>query len=183
MYRDQAQPEVADLDQQSVQRRLISQLARNDRLGAIAANPEAAEPVRPPVIEDAIDTDLVVSTTLQAAHARSPPRRTAGLRPGPGKAFSTMTTNSACPVSMSPASPGPVVQRSSLRTTICHPSVGPASFTRTLRKPPRLRVTRRCACGWNLPERALGTTVLPVLRLSLVMPGTPPDTERSCGSY
>src|SRR5215467_9936407 len=97
-----------------MQRRLVGQLARNDRLGAIAANPEAAEPVRPPVIEDAIDTDLVVGTTLRPAHARSPPRRTAGLGPGPGKAFSTMTTKSACPVSMSPASQGPVVQRSSL---------------------------------------------------------------------
>src|SRR5215472_3410889 len=112
MYRDQAQPEVADLDQQSVQRRLIGQLARNDRLGAIAADLEAAEPVRPPVIEDAIDTDLVVGTTLQAAHARSPLRQGASARPGPGKEFSTMTTKSACPVSMSPASREPVVQRS-----------------------------------------------------------------------
>src|SRR5215467_12751210 len=97
-----------------MQRRLIGQLARNDRLVAIAVNPEAAEPVRPPVIEDAIDTDLVAGTTLQAAHARSSPRRAASARSGLGKGYSTMTTKSVCPVTISPAPPGPCVQRSSL---------------------------------------------------------------------
>src|SRR5262249_25539719 len=75
-YRDQAQPEAADLRQDSVQRRLIGEHPRDDCLGALAADLEAAEPVRPPVIEDAVDTDLVAGRPPRAIHARPPVHRT-----------------------------------------------------------------------------------------------------------
>src|SRR6266700_386002 len=79
-YRDQAQPEVADLGQHSVQCGLVREQANDDRLGAVAADLEAAEPVRPPVVEDAVDADLVAGGPPRAVHACSPPRLAASTR-------------------------------------------------------------------------------------------------------
>jgi hypothetical protein len=51
--------------------------------GAVAADLEAAEPVRPPVVEDAVDADLVPGGPPQAVHTCSPPRLAASARPIP----------------------------------------------------------------------------------------------------
>jgi hypothetical protein len=57
--------------QQPAQCALISKRANNDRLRAHALDLETAEPIRPPVMEDAIDQDLV------AAGRTGPPTRAA----------------------------------------------------------------------------------------------------------
>ena len=81
-HRDQAQPKVPDLRQDPVQRGLIGQPSRDDRLRAIIADLEAGEPVRPPVIEDAFDAELVAGRPPEAAHTRSPSAQAAGTGAG-----------------------------------------------------------------------------------------------------
>src|SRR5262249_39472510 len=84
-HRVQGQAEVTDLGQQPVQRGLIGEQAEADCLRAVAADLEAAEPVRPAVIEDALDADLVPARPSWAAHDCSPPRLAAGAWAGPGR--------------------------------------------------------------------------------------------------
>ena len=84
-HRDQGQAEIADPGQQPVQRALIREQASDDRLRAVAADLEAAEPVRPPVIEDAVDADLVPGGTPRVAHACSSPRLAAIAIPPVGR--------------------------------------------------------------------------------------------------
>src|ERR1700733_1207405 len=71
-HRDQAQPEVADLGQQPVPCGLIGKQGNDDRLRAVAAELEAAEPVRPLVVEDAVDADLVAGGPPRAPHVCPP---------------------------------------------------------------------------------------------------------------
>jgi hypothetical protein len=73
-HRDQGQPEVTELGQQAVQCRLIGERARNDRLGAVPGDLEAAEPIRPMVIEDTVNADLVPARPSWVAHGRPPAR-------------------------------------------------------------------------------------------------------------
>src|SRR5262249_29621275 len=72
--RDQAEPEVADLGQQPVQRGLIFERPGYDGLRVPAFDLQAAEPGRPAGVENALDADLVAG-----AH-RCPFRRTPGFR-------------------------------------------------------------------------------------------------------
>lgn len=58
-YQGQAQPEVPDLGQHAVQCRLVGEQADDDGLRAAVAELEAAEPIRPLVVEDTVDADLV----------------------------------------------------------------------------------------------------------------------------
>src|SRR5262249_59028191 len=58
-YRDQEQPEVANLRQQPVQGGLIGDRARDDGFFPVAADLEILEPGGPPPVEDALDPDLV----------------------------------------------------------------------------------------------------------------------------
>ena len=58
-YQGQAQPEAPDLGQHAMQCRLVGEQADDDGLRAVVAELEAAEPVRPLVVEDAVDADLV----------------------------------------------------------------------------------------------------------------------------
>src|SRR6266581_7409084 len=73
-HRDQGQTEVANLCQQPVERGLIREQASDDCLRAIVADLETAEPVRPPVIKDAVDADLVAGGLPRAVHAWPSPR-------------------------------------------------------------------------------------------------------------
>ena len=74
---DQAEPEVADLGQQPVQRRLVSEQAEDDRLVALAADLEAVEPGGPPAVQDTRHADLIPGRPAAGAHP-SPRRRLAG---------------------------------------------------------------------------------------------------------
>src|SRR5579875_1140106 len=56
---DQTEPQVADFGQYPVQRGLVSEQAANDRLLALAADLEAAEPSGPPAVEHPRHADLV----------------------------------------------------------------------------------------------------------------------------
>src|SRR5207244_4227332 len=58
-YRDQEQPEVADLVQQPVEGGLIGDRACDDGFLPVAADLEILEPGSPPPVEDALDPDLV----------------------------------------------------------------------------------------------------------------------------
>src|SRR5215472_101650 len=58
-YRDQEQPEVAYLGQQSVQGGLIGDRACDDGFFPVAGDLEVLEPGGPPLVEDALDPDLV----------------------------------------------------------------------------------------------------------------------------
>src|SRR5215470_12178427 len=71
-HRDQVQPEVTDLAQHPVQCGLVGKQAKDDRVRAVGADLETAEPVRPLVVENAVDADLVTDVPALAAHARSP---------------------------------------------------------------------------------------------------------------
>lgn len=71
-HRNQAEPEVADLGQQPMQRGLISKQTRDDRLRALAFDLETVEPRSPAVAEDALDADLVAGRPSGGTHARSP---------------------------------------------------------------------------------------------------------------
>src|SRR5215469_15804254 len=86
-HRDQAQPKVPDLRQDPVQRGLIGQRSRDDRLRAIIGDLETGEPVRPPVIEDAFDAELVAGRPPGAAHTRSPSAQAAGAWAGPRRCW------------------------------------------------------------------------------------------------
>src|SRR6516164_6344357 len=99
-HRDQAQPEVANLGQQPVQCGLIGEQADDDRVRAVAAELEAAEPVRPLVVEDAVDADLVAGGPPQAVHAWPPSR---------------LAARAACLVSISSVPAGAVTKRPGLR--------------------------------------------------------------------
>ena len=72
-HRDQAHPEVAYLDQHSVQRWLIGQRPGDDGLAALAGDLETLEAGCPALVEDSLDADLVARWRLRAAHARPPP--------------------------------------------------------------------------------------------------------------
>src|SRR5712671_3471897 len=119
-HRDQGQTEVADPCQQPVQRGLIREQASDDRLPAIVADLEAAEPVCPPVIKDAVDADLVAGGLPRAVHAWSSPRLADMARQAPrrnhgnGEAPFTATGR----VTGFPVQAGPFATRSSLRTAI-----------------------------------------------------------------
>src|ERR1700683_3127381 len=63
-HRDQAQPEVTNLGQQPVQCGLVRKQAGDDGLGTVAAELEAAEPVSPLVVQDAVDAALVAGGPL-----------------------------------------------------------------------------------------------------------------------
>src|SRR5260370_7601433 len=63
---DQAETEVADFGQQPMQRGLVSDQAANDRLVALSADLQAAEPGGPPAVQATPHTDLIPP---------SPPRR------------------------------------------------------------------------------------------------------------
>jgi len=58
-YRDQEQPEVAYLSQQTVQGGLIGDRAGDDSFLPVAGDLEVLEPAGPPSVEDAFDADLV----------------------------------------------------------------------------------------------------------------------------
>src|SRR6202021_553058 len=68
-HRDQAQPGATDLGQQPVQCGLVREQADDDRLGAVVAELEAAEPVRPLIVRDAVDADLVASRPPGGVHS------------------------------------------------------------------------------------------------------------------
>jgi hypothetical protein len=57
-HRDQAEPKVADFDQQPVQRGLIGERAADDRLRAVIAEVEIFEPGGPMAVEETLDADL-----------------------------------------------------------------------------------------------------------------------------
>ena len=86
-HRDQAQPEVPDPRQDPVQRGLIGQRSRDDRLRAIVGDLEAGKPVRPPVIEDAFDAELLAGRPPGAAHTRSPSAQAAGAGAGSSRCW------------------------------------------------------------------------------------------------
>src|SRR6266550_4513258 len=119
-HRDQGQTEVANLCQQPVERGLIREQASDDRLRAIVADLETAKPVRPPVIKDAVDADLVEGGLPRAVHAWSSsrlaemawqaPRRNHGNGEAPFTATGRVTGF--------PVQARPFVTRSSLRTAI-----------------------------------------------------------------
>jgi hypothetical protein len=71
---DQAQPEVADLGQQPVERRLVSEQAADDRLLAPAADVQAVEPGGPPAVQDARHADLIPGRPAGGAHSTSKQR-------------------------------------------------------------------------------------------------------------
>jgi len=122
-HRDQGQAEITDPGQQPVQRGLIREQASDDRLRTVAADLEAAEPFRPPVIEDAVDADLVPGGPPRAAHACSSPRLAAIARPAPrrkcgsGRAGHAQWHRSRPPHR-------PAASLPSLRTAIAIPPVG-----------------------------------------------------------
>src|SRR5215469_3654672 len=60
---DQAEPEIADLGQQPVQRGLIGERAGDEGLGVLARDLETVEPDRPVVVQGALDPDLVMRVT------------------------------------------------------------------------------------------------------------------------
>ena len=64
---DQAEPEVADLGQQAVQRGLVSEQAADDRLVALAADLEAVEPGRPPAVQETRYADLILGRPVGGA--------------------------------------------------------------------------------------------------------------------
>jgi len=80
-HRDQAQPEAADPGQQPLRRGLVGQQDRDDGLRAVASGRQAAEPVRPPAVENAPDADLVAGRPGLAGHAGPPSLRTAIASP------------------------------------------------------------------------------------------------------
>ena len=86
---DQAEPEVADLGQQPVQRGLVSEQAPDDRLLALAADLEAIEPGGPPAIQDTRHADLIPGRPAGGAHS------TPSQRPG-GAAERTMPGGADC---------------------------------------------------------------------------------------
>jgi len=86
---DQAEPEVADLGQQPVQRGLVSEQAPDDRLLALAADLEAIEPGGPPAIQDTRHADLIPGRPAGGAHS------TSSQRPG-GAAERTMPCVADC---------------------------------------------------------------------------------------
>src|SRR6516225_9646459 len=71
---DQADPEVADLGQQPVQRRLVSEQAEDDRLLALAADLEAVEPGGPPAVQDTRHADLIRGRPTAGTHDSSSQR-------------------------------------------------------------------------------------------------------------
>src|SRR5580693_7633876 len=71
---DQAKPEVADFGQQPVQRGLVSDLAADDRLLALAADLEAAEPGGPSAVQDTRHADLILGRPAAGAHSSSSQR-------------------------------------------------------------------------------------------------------------
>ena len=71
-YGDQAEPKVADFSQQSVQRGLVGDQAAEDRLLALPADLQAAEPCGPPAVQDTRHADLI-------------PGRAAGAHSGPSQ--------------------------------------------------------------------------------------------------
>jgi hypothetical protein len=151
-HRDQEKAEIADPGQQPVQRALIREQASDDRLGAVAADLEAAEPVRPPVIEDAVDADLVPGGTCRVAHACSSPRLAAIARPAPRRNCGSGGAGQAQWHRSRPPH-RPAASLPSLRTAIAIPPVGVLFLLAHYERPPGLGVTRRCLCGWNLPAR------------------------------
>jgi hypothetical protein len=146
-HRDQGQAEIADPGQQPVQRALIREQASDDRLRAVAADLEAAEPVRPPVIEDAVDADLVPGGTPWAAHACSSPRLAAIARPAPRRNCGSGRPGQARWHRSRPPH-WPAASLPSLGTAIAIlRSVGVSFLPAHYERPPGLGVTRRCPCG------------------------------------
>jgi hypothetical protein len=78
---DQAQPEVTDFGQQSVQGGQVSEQAGDDRLLAVAADLKAVEPGGPPAVKDALDTDLVMRGPAGSGHPSSSQRPTRAAAP------------------------------------------------------------------------------------------------------
>jgi len=122
-HRDQGQAEIADPGQQPVQRGLISEQASDDRLRTVAADLEAAEPVRPPVIEDAVDADLVPGGPPRAAPACSSPRLAAIARPAPRRKCGSGGAGQAPVAPIAPAAQACRVPAKP-ENSHCHPPVG-----------------------------------------------------------
>jgi Major Facilitator Superfamily len=72
-HRDHGETQVAHLVEGPVQGRLILQRAGQDGLVALVADVQAAEPLRPAAIQDALHPDLVSGRPPSGAHASSPP--------------------------------------------------------------------------------------------------------------
>src|SRR6266536_5305630 len=124
-HTDQAQPKVADLDQQPVQGGLISHQPRDDRLAALALDLEVLEPGRPTAVEDPLDADLVPRRRSRAAHTRRPPcqsvwssafARRAWMSPGTASLIAA--TRAARSASTAWVWAGSIVQRASLSAAI-----------------------------------------------------------------
>jgi hypothetical protein len=69
MYRDQGEPEVADLGEHAVQRGLVGERAGHDRMPAVVLDLQVSEPGRPAGVEDPANPDLVASGRSWTAHA------------------------------------------------------------------------------------------------------------------
>jgi hypothetical protein len=104
---------VADPGQDSVQSGLVKEPSHDDRLGAVVADLEAAEPSSPPAVKDAVHADLVIGGPPGAAQSRSPQT----------KAPLTGVDRAARHARISLAPAGPVVRRASPCTAIAIPPV------------------------------------------------------------
>ena len=84
-YRDQEQPEVANLGQQPVEGSLIGERAGDDGFLPVAGDLEVLESCGPPPVEDALDPDLVARVQAHAV-LRLLVRGSARYEPGTGSA-------------------------------------------------------------------------------------------------